>query len=98
MYAFVFILLQHSDYNVITIDWSVGAANPYLIAISNTRVVGACTAVLARKLNTSLADIHTIGHSLGCYVTAYMGFGLDGQMGRATGMLLTTAYHCLQLL
>ncbi|CAC5399111.1 PNLIP [Mytilus coruscus] len=69
-------LLQKGDFNVMTVDWRIGAHKIYNQATANTRLVGA---VIARMLNVLKDDfgcdtnsIHIIGHSLGAQTAGYI--------------------------
>lgn len=81
---------QKFDYNVVVVDWSTGAAQPlYIDAMVNTRVVGACSAQLGLQMGLAPSRMHCVGHSLGGHTCGYMGEYLTGDMGRATGKILT---------
>ncbi|XP_063441875.1 inactive pancreatic lipase-related protein 1-like [Mytilus trossulus] len=82
-------LLQKGDFNVMTVDWRIGARKIYNQATANTRLVGA---VIARMLNVLKDDfgcdtntIHLIGHSLGAQTAGYIGQRVPG-LGRISGM------------
>jgi len=82
-------LLEHGDYNVISVDWSGGSMPPYTQATANTRLVGREIALLVNTLvaefGASAGDVHLIGHSLGAHTSGYAGQNITG-LGRITGM------------
>ncbi|UYV60665.1 PNLIP, partial [Cordylochernes scorpioides] len=82
-------LLQHGDYNVVVVDWSLGALPPYAQAVANTRVVGAEVARLIYRLQLAAGAVpetfHLIGHSLGAHVAGYAG-KRTWRLGRITGL------------
>jgi len=81
------VMLDNLDVNVIVVDWSVGAADPlYVQAMTNTRVVGACSGQISIQLGSPSGNVHCTGHSLGGHTCGYMGEYLNGDMGRATGL------------
>lgn len=43
-------LLSKSDYNVISIDWMIGATPPYTQAVANARLVGAIVAHFLKSI------------------------------------------------
>lgn len=82
--------LEKFDYNVVMVDWSLGADHVnYLKAAANSRVVGAVTAGLLEALrdvkDLDLAHLHLVGHSLGAHICGYVGRRLKG-IGRITGL------------
>ncbi|OWF43643.1 Inactive pancreatic lipase-related protein 1 [Mizuhopecten yessoensis] len=81
--------LSRGDFNVIAVDWKVGASKMYQQSVSNTRVVGAlCAQLLARLRDTFNADMtktHVTGHSLGAQTAGYIGNRIPG-LGRITGL------------
>lgn len=87
-------LLIREDSNVIVVNWLGGASPPYTQAVANTRLVGAMTARLAAQLveigGIPAAKMHAIGHSLGAYISGYIGYNLRVQyhhiLGRITGL------------
>ena len=68
--------LDLEDMNVITVDWSVGAATFYTQAVANTQLIGRMAAELLNALidNSGLKSnsIHIIGHSLGAHTAGYI--------------------------
>ncbi|XP_025077765.1 inactive pancreatic lipase-related protein 1-like isoform X1 [Pomacea canaliculata] len=76
--------------NIIAVDWKKGAQGPnYYQATANTRVVGnyiATLILLLEKLGVPMSAVHVIGHSLGAQIAGYTGHGLDGRLGRITGL------------
>lgn len=81
--------LQLGDYNVITVDWALGAFNPiYPQAASQTRTVGAWIALVSnytiRKGGSSRSKQYCVGHSLGAHVCGIA--GQFGQFGRITAL------------
>lgn len=85
--------LKREDMNVVIIDWSTLGSNPdYTQSASNTRTVGAFTAVIIRKLlqqpNTKASRFWCTGHSLGSHVCGHTGMHMpvDQALGRVTGL------------
>ena len=92
-------LLEREDCNVILVDWSKGAGEPYLQASGNARLVGAQTAVLIKFLisnapgssgSKNLGErFYIVGFSLGAQVAGFAGSHMqanDGiKLGRITG-------------
>ncbi|XP_046330810.2 pancreatic lipase-related protein 2-like [Haliotis rufescens] len=82
--------LKLGDFNVIVVDWGVGAVFPdYAQAVANTRLVGAQLKALIDLLigaGLSLEDLHLIGHSLGAHTSGYAGSQFGGKVGRISGM------------
>ncbi|XP_025077771.1 pancreatic lipase-related protein 2-like [Pomacea canaliculata] len=76
--------------NSIAVEWRKGAQGPYYYqATANTRVVGnyiATLILLLEKLGVPMSSVHVIGHSLGAQTAGYAGQGLDGRLGRITGL------------
>lgn len=63
----------------------------YLIAVANTRVVGAMTAFFINRLmnvtEAKAQDFHLIGHSLGSHVAGYAGARIQNpKIGRITAL------------
>ncbi|KAK4875022.1 hypothetical protein RN001_011444 [Aquatica leii] len=88
-------LLTRENCNVIVIDWHGGSEPPYSQAVANIRLVGAITAHLLADLarhtgEKKLTHVHSIGHSLGAHLCAYIGFTLQQdfnlKLGRITGL------------
>jgi len=71
-------LLMMYDFNVVLVDWEIGAKYPYRQAVANIRTVAAMMGQLISKMaaqwDLRLDDVHLIGHSLGAHV-----MGLTGQ-------------------
>ena len=89
------LLTQHPNITVIVVDWSYYASQYfYSQSASNTRAIGAYTALLIEKLerqrNVSSNNIWCIGHSLGAHTCGYTGaktFEYTGRkIGRITGL------------
>ena len=64
--------------NVICVDWSSGAAYDYIVAVANTRLVGAQIAVCIENVNKLYGDsinnrTHLVGYSLGAHVAGFTG-------------------------
>jgi len=86
-------LLDHSDYNVVIVDWSGGngfIGVDYPKAVANTRVVGAQVAELIKTIvqksdRQKARHFHIIGHSLGAHIAGYAGERIDG-LGRISGL------------
>jgi len=87
-------LLEHDDYNIITVDWGKLARSPcYVQATSNLEAAGKCTAhlieVLVKNYDVPLKIIHVIGFSLGAQVSGQVAKYLKdkgvGKLRRITG-------------
>ncbi|CAG2108845.1 unnamed protein product [Medioppia subpectinata] len=83
-------LLSKSDYNIISIDWMIGANPPYTQAVANARLVAAIAVQLLKSIQKQYVDysalrIHLIGHSLGAHIAGYIGQRFAG-LGRITGL------------
>jgi len=82
-------LLESGDFNVILVDWELGADGKYEISACNTRLVGAQISFLITKLEifkkASRKRVHLIGHSLGAHVCGFAGKKLPG-LARITGL------------
>ena len=88
-------LLDQENCNVILVDWSQGAKDPYTQAVGNTRLVGAQIAVLIGFLISSnngsplmAGRFYIVGHSLGAQAAGYAGSNLRANgvvLGRITG-------------
>ncbi|XP_059169058.1 inactive pancreatic lipase-related protein 1-like [Physella acuta] len=82
-------LLAQGDYNVILVDWSVGADEFYTSAAFTTIIVGKQTSTLINAIirthNVPAKDFHIIGHSLGAHVAGNAGQGVVG-LGRISGL------------
>lgn len=50
-------LLNNDDFNVISVDWMLGATPPYTQAVANTRLVGAIIAHLIKVLQVRSLEI-----------------------------------------
>ena len=48
-------LLSKSDFNVISIDWMIGATPPYTQAVANARLVGAIIADFIKSIQVMLS-------------------------------------------
>ena len=74
--------------NVVIVGWSGGAQSiDYPWSASNTRVVGAYSAEIARNLinngGAATSRMHCAGHSLGSHCCGH--FGKNLRLGRITG-------------
>lgn len=82
-------LLEVGDFNVIAVDWEWGAKRMYQDSAANTQIAAAETARLIQGLidhrNTSVGDIHLIGHSLGAHTVGYVGKRIKG-ISRISGL------------
>lgn len=76
--------MDSHDYNVIIVDWGLGAKyfksigfNEYPSAAANTQVVGAMLAnfihLLVQYKDADVQKMHLIGHSLGSHVAGFAG-------------------------
>jgi len=85
--------LDREDINVVVLDWGTcaGVAN-YAQAASNTRTVGAYTALvfqnLLRQSGSAASRMWCTGHSLGSHVCGHAGMKMpsNSRLGRVTGM------------
>lgn len=81
--------LINDDFNVIRVDWKIGARIPYELATANTRLIGAEIALLVNRIclwtGAKPQDFHILGHSLGSHVAGYAGERIKG-LGRITGL------------
>ncbi|XP_067930181.1 pancreatic triacylglycerol lipase-like isoform X2 [Watersipora subatra] len=73
--------------NILLVEWKDGAAQTYMQAVANTRVVGAEIAQLLRYLQgtVALGDVHLVGSSLGAHIAGTCGALLPG-IGRITAL------------
>lgn len=88
-------VLNASLANVFIVDWS-GGAKPmlpidYSRAVSNTKVVaqlvgGFVRALLRLSGQKDARLFHLIGHSLGAHISGFIGYALNGTVGRITGL------------
>ncbi|GFU66460.1 inactive pancreatic lipase-related protein 1 [Trichonephila clavipes] len=80
-------LLTSDDFNVISVDWRLGASQSYPQAVANTRALGLVVAdfldYLQRKYRIPPSDIHIIGHNLGAHAAGYVGEQIP-RIGRIT--------------
>ena len=84
------LLLQLGDFNVIGVDWSLGAAKMnYYKSVANIRLVGAQVGLLVTALEETYGispiDVHIIGHSLGAQTAGYAGKTISG-LGRISAL------------
>ncbi|KAF5301941.1 hypothetical protein FQR65_LT08676 [Abscondita terminalis] len=88
-------LLIRENCNIIVIDWHGGSDPPYSQAVANIRLVGAIAAHLLADLarhtgEKKLKHVHSIGHSLGAHLSAYIGYTLQKdfnlKLGRISGL------------
>ena len=83
-------LLNVENLNIVVVDWSGGAKQPYEIAVSNTQIAGIDIAKLINSyvsksiISTSLVTI--IGHSLGSHVAGFAGSRTYTKISRITGL------------
>ncbi|KFM77874.1 Pancreatic lipase-related protein 1, partial [Stegodyphus mimosarum] len=82
-------LLTSDDFNVISVDWRLGASQSYPQTAANTRALGLVVAdfidYLQRKYRISPSDVHIIGYNLGAHAAGYVGEQLP-RLGRITGL------------
>jgi pimeloyl-ACP methyl ester carboxylesterase len=81
-------LLAKEDANVVIVDWGGGAelAN-YFQAASNTRTMGAYTALVTDNLITNGASyVWLMGHSLGGHLVGHAGMRSANSLNRVTGL------------
>lgn len=82
--------LSVAPMNVIIVDWSNANQFPYGRAVANSRQVGRMVGQMIRSLgasrNSSPAQFHILGHSLGAHVAGFAGKALNGQLGQITGL------------
>ena len=83
-------LLKRGDFNVIVVDWLMGASVLYTTAVANTVVVGAKVAqlieIISEETGAKVDSFHLIGHSLGAHVAGFAGQTLGNSiLGRITG-------------
>lgn len=82
---------ERGDYNVLTVDWGTLTKFPcYLSALSNTRLVAQCSALLYSYLTRHGAratDIQCVGHSLGAHICGMMSNHLSAKMHKIIGIL-----------
>jgi len=81
--------LIKDDFNVIRVDWHIGARPPYVQATANTRLIGAEIALLVKRIcewtDAKPEDFHILGHSLGSHISGYAGERIEN-LGRITGL------------
>ncbi len=51
-------LLGKSDYNIISVDWMIGATPPYTQAVANARLVGAIIADFLKSIQVLIPILH----------------------------------------
>jgi len=82
--------LDREDINVVVVNWGGGAQIlNYAQAASNTRTVGAYTALVMQNLisrGSQASRLWCVGHSLGSHVCGHSGMKLPQTLGRCTGM------------
>jgi pimeloyl-ACP methyl ester carboxylesterase len=81
-------LLLKENANVVIVDWGGGAelAN-YFQAASNTRTMGAYTALVVDNLITNGASfVWLMGHSLGAHLVGHAGMASANSLNRVTGL------------
>jgi len=85
--------LDREDINAVIVDWGGGAqVINYNQASSNTRTVGAHTALVFQNLlrvsGSAASRMWCVGHSLGSHVCGHTGMKMPGnnRLGRVTGM------------
>lgn len=80
-------LHEIGDFNIIAVDWGQIAAKNYVLAAVATRSVGNFVGDFILSLNTSLENVHVIGHSLGAQVSGFVGKRLGyRKLGRISGL------------
>ena len=83
-------LLAVENSNIIVVDWSGGAKQPYEIAVANTQIAGIDIANLINSYISkgllSNNNIHIIGHSLGSHVAGFAGSRTYTKVSRITGL------------
>ena len=85
-------LICVGDYNIISVDWKPLAVVPfYFYASRNAKLVGELAAEFVSFLTNlydtvTLDSFHVIGMSLGAQVVGPMGYYLNGQLPRITGL------------
>lgn len=89
--------LSRNDYNIFTIDWSTITRFPcYVSALSNTRLVAQCTAMLYAFIMENGGDARKttcIGHSLGAHICGMMSNHLDKKQHKIVGKLQYTSLY-----
>ncbi|XP_023240645.1 pancreatic lipase-related protein 2-like [Centruroides sculpturatus] len=82
-------LLIHGDYNIIAVDWRIGAKSLHVKSSGNTQMAGAVTAAFVQYMKKayrySPEMIHLIGFSMGCQIAGYVGERI-ANIGRITGL------------
>ncbi|XP_069687333.1 phospholipase A1-like [Periplaneta americana] len=82
--------MERGDYNVFTVDWEPLTEFPcYLSALSNTRIVAQCSALLYSYITHNGAratDIQCVGHSLGAHICGMMSNHLTFKMHKIIGL------------
>jgi triacylglycerol esterase/lipase EstA (alpha/beta hydrolase family) len=80
---------DRGDYNVFTVDWESLTKFPcYLSALSNTRLVAQCSAMLYSYLThhgARATNIQCVGHSLGAHICGMMSRHLSAKMHKIIG-------------
>ncbi|KDR21672.1 phospholipase A1-like isoform X1 [Zootermopsis nevadensis] len=81
---------DRGDYNVFTVDWESLTKFPcYLSALSNTRLVAQCAAMLYSYLThhgARATKIQCVGHSLGANICGMMSRHLSAKMHKIIGL------------
>lgn len=87
--------LTRKDYNIFTVDWEPLTRFPcYLSAISNTRLVGQCTAQLysfIMYMGGQAKKTTCVGHSLGAHICGMVSNHLDAPQHRIVGKIMSLA-------
>lgn len=83
--------LSRGEFNVISVDWSLGAKDNYLFVRMNVPSVGAVVAsfidFLHENARLRLSDVTIIGHSLGAHVAGTAGKRItNGTIGNIVGL------------
>ncbi|GBN07274.1 Pancreatic lipase-related protein 2 [Araneus ventricosus] len=82
-------ILEHNNYNVIVVNWTLYNVLPFELAYKNAKTVGEKMAEMMKFMqihaNVSLKSLHCIGHSLGCHVCGVAGRNVHA-LGRITGL------------
>lgn len=94
--------LTRKDYNIFTVDWEPLTRFPcYLSAISNTRLVGQCTAQLysfIMYMGGQAKKTTCVGHSLGAHICGMVSNHLVVKQHRIVGNHLIFPFCCFLLI
>lgn len=84
--------LQHSDYNVIVIDWSSISIRPYIWASKRVVLVGRFVTTMINflvKHGMDSSQTKLVGHSLGAHVVGIAARNADSDIGYVVGKFST---------